>query len=61
MTFSHLLRAVRAPTGAGSPRALGIVDDLLLYVSPSDGTAVLANSKPKSNAKSIGPGGVKPH
>jgi len=50
-----------AATGSGSPRVLGLVDDLLLYVSPSDGTAVLANTKPKSNAKSIGPGGVKPH
>jgi len=51
-----------ATTGAGSPQGASIVGNLLLYVYPaSDGTAVLANTKPKSNAKTIGPGGAKPH
>jgi subtilase family serine protease len=49
-------------TGAGSPQGAGIVSDLLLYVYPAtDGTAVLANTKPKSNAKTGGASGVKPH
>lgn len=51
-----------AATGAGSPRGAGIVSDLLLNVYPaSDGTAVLANTKAKSNAKPVGPGKVKAH
>ena len=49
-------------TGAGSPQGAGIVSDLLLNVYPaSDGTAVLANTKAKSNAKAGGAGNVKPH
>ena len=50
-------------TGAGSPKGAGIVSDLLLNVYPAtDGTAVLANTKPKSNAKTVGPkSSVKPH
>ena len=50
-----------ATTGAGSPKASGLVDDLIRFVSPGDGTAVLASTKPKSNAKSVGPASVKPH
>jgi hypothetical protein len=51
-----------ATTGAGSPKGPGIVSDLLLYVYPAtDGTAVLANTKPKSNAKTGGAGSAKPH
>ncbi|SRR5579859_4213 len=49
-------------TGAGSPQGAGIVSDLLLNVYPdTDGTAVLANTKPKSNAKTGGAGSVKAH
>jgi subtilase family serine protease len=51
-----------ATTGAGSPKGASIVSDLLLYVYPAtDGTAVLANTKPKSNAKTVGQSSVKPH
>lgn len=50
-----------AATGAGSPKTPGIVDDLIQHVSPGDGTAVLANTKPKPNAKPVGPTGVTPH
>jgi hypothetical protein len=50
-----------ATTGARSPNASGIVDDLICFVSPGDGTAVLANTKPKPNAKTVGPTSVKPH
>jgi subtilase family serine protease len=49
-------------TGAGSPRGAGIVSDLLLNVYPAtDGTAVLANTKQKSNPKTGGRGSAKPH
>jgi subtilase family serine protease len=50
-----------AATGAGSPKTPGIVDQLLHYVSPGDTTAVLANTKPKPNAKPVGPSSVTPH
>lgn len=50
-----------AATGTGSPKTPGIVDQLLHYVSPGDATAVLANTKPKPNAKPVGPGSVTPH
>ena len=50
-----------AATGSGSPITPGIVDDLVRYVSPGDGTAVLANTKPKPNPKPVGPTNVTPH
>ena len=48
-------------TGSGSPIAPSIVSELLQHVSPGDGVAVLANTKPKQNAKPVGPTKVKPH
>jgi len=51
-----------ATTGAGSPQGASIVSNLLLYVYPAtDATAVLANTKPKANANTVGPRSVKPH
>jgi subtilase family serine protease len=50
-----------AATGSGSPIASSIVDNLVHFVSPGDGTAVLANTKPKSNPKPVGPTSVAPH
>jgi subtilase family serine protease len=51
-----------ATTGVGSPKGAGIVSELLLNVYPAtDGTAVLANTKPKANAKTVGSGKVKPN
>ncbi len=50
-----------AATGAGSPKTPSVVDDLIQHVSPGDGTAVLANTKPKPNAKPVGPTSVTPH
>jgi len=50
-----------APTGAGSPITPSIVDQLIQHVSPGDGTAVVANTKPKPNQKPAGTSKVSPH
>lgn len=50
-----------ATTGAGSPMASNLVDNLIRFRLPGDATAVLANSKPKSNAKPSTTSSVTPH
>jgi subtilase family serine protease len=50
-----------ATTGTGSPIALGLVDYLIRYVSPGDGVAAIATSKPKPHPKPIIPGNMDPH
>ena len=48
-------------TGSGSPNVSRLVDDLIKYVSPGDGVAVIATTKPKPHPKPIVPGSVSPH
>jgi subtilase family serine protease len=50
-----------ATTGLGSPMSDGLVSYLIQFVSPGDGTAAIAGSKPHSNAKPSAPGHVRPH
>jgi subtilase family serine protease len=51
-----------ATTGNGTPfSSTSLVDNLIKYVSPGDGVAVLANTKPKKHPKPIVPGSVDPH
>jgi subtilase family serine protease len=55
-----------ATTGTGSPIGMGqsgsgLVDMLVSYVSPGDGTAAIATTKPKPNPKAVGQGKVNPH
>ncbi len=48
-------------TGTGSPMNVGLVDNLIQYVSPGDGNAAVNNTKPKPNQKPIVPGHKDPH
>jgi subtilase family serine protease len=48
-------------TGAGSPISSSLVDNLIKYVSPGDGTAAVATTKPKPHPKPIVPGHMDPH
>ena len=48
-------------TGFGSPRVNGLVGDLIQFVSPGDGTAAIAGSKPHPQGNPSAPGHVKPH
>lgn len=53
-------------TGTGSPIAsapngAGLVDYLIKYVSPGDGVAAIATTKPKPHPKPIVPGHMEPH
>jgi subtilase family serine protease len=50
-----------ATTGTGSPISSSLVDDLIKYVSPGDGTSVIATTKPKPHPKPIIPGSMDPH
>lgn len=50
-----------ATTGIGSPIASSMVDYLIRYVSPGDGVAAVATTKPKPHPKPIVPGHVDPH
>jgi subtilase family serine protease len=50
-----------ATTGLGSPMSDGLVSYLIQFVSPGDGTAAIAGSKPHSNSKPSAPGKVRPH
>jgi subtilase family serine protease len=50
-----------AATGLGTPRTDQLVDYLIQFVSPGDGTAAIAGSKPHPNGKSSAPGQMKPH
>jgi subtilase family serine protease len=48
-------------TGNGSPIASSLVDNLIKYVSPGDGVAAIATTKPKPHQKPIVPGHMAPH
>jgi subtilase family serine protease len=50
-----------ATTGFGSPIDTSLVDYLINYVSPGDGVAAVATTKPKPHPKPIVPGHVDPH
>jgi subtilase family serine protease len=50
-----------ATTGFGSPIDTSLVDYLIRYVSPGDGVAAIATTKPKPHPKPIVPGAVNPH
>ena len=50
-----------ATTGLGSPTADQLVDYLIQFVSPGDGTSAIAESKPHAHGKPSAPGHVKPH
>jgi subtilase family serine protease len=50
-----------ATTGTGSPISTSLVDNLIKYVSPGDGTSVIATTKPKPHPKPIVPGSMDPH
>ncbi len=50
-----------APTGLGSPRTDQLVDYLIQFVSPGDGTAAIAGSKPHTRGNPSAPGQMKPH
>jgi subtilase family serine protease len=50
-----------AVTGLGSPVADQLVNYLIQFVSPGDGTAAIAGSKPKGGGKASAPGHVSPH
>jgi len=49
------------PTGLGSPSAGQVLNYLIQLVSPGDGTAAIAGSKPHTNGKASAPGQVRPH
>ena len=49
-----------ATTGNGTPIETSLVDYLIRYVSPGDGQAAIATSKPKPNPKPIVPGSKDP-
>lgn len=50
-----------AVTGLGSPRADGLVDYLIQFVSPADGSSAIAGSEPHGHGKPSKPGHAKPH
>lgn len=51
-----------AATGEGSPQSNQLVDYLLQFVSPGDGTSAIAGSKPHGGGQAASPNGkVKPH
>jgi subtilase family serine protease len=50
-----------ATTGFGSPIDTSLVDYLIRYVSPDDGLAAVATTKPKPHSKPIVPGAMNPH
>ena len=50
-----------ATTGLGSPKTDGLVGKLIQFVSPGDGTAAIAGSKPHPGGKPSAPGHMKPH
>jgi subtilase family serine protease len=50
-----------ATTGLGSPRTNQLVSYLIQFVSPGDGTAAVAGSKPHMKGNPSGPGQMKPH
>ena len=50
-----------ATTGLGSPTTDQLVDYLIQYVSPGDGIAAIAGSKPHTNGKPSVPGHMNPH
>jgi subtilase family serine protease len=50
-----------ATTGLGSPMANGVVGNLSQFVSPGDGTAAIAGSKPHPQGNPSAPGQMKPH
>lgn len=50
-----------ATTGLGSPVADQLVNYLIQFVSPGDGTAAVAGSKPHPAGNPSAPGRVKPH
>jgi subtilase family serine protease len=50
-----------ATTGLGSPIGPSLVDNLIKYVSPGDGNAAIATTKPKPHPKPIIPGRMDPH
>jgi subtilase family serine protease len=50
-----------ATTGTGSPIETSLMDYLIQYVSPGDGVAAIATTKPKPHPKPIVPGHVDPH
>ena len=50
-----------ATTGLGSPIGSSVVDYLIANVTPSDGQAAIATSKPKPHPKPIVPGHMNPH
>jgi subtilase family serine protease len=50
-----------ATTGLGSPTTDGLVNYLIQFVSPGDGNAAIAGSKPHSQGKPSAPGHQKPH
>jgi subtilase family serine protease len=50
-----------AATGLGSPVADQLVNYLILFVSPGDGTSAVAGSKPHPGGKQPPPGQMKPH
>lgn len=48
-------------TGLGSPSADQLVNNLIQFVSPGDGTAAIAGSKPHPQGNPSAPGHMKPH
>jgi subtilase family serine protease len=50
-----------ATTGLGSPRTNQLVSYLIQFVTPGDGTAAVAGSKPHMKSNPSGPGQMKPH
>ena len=50
-----------ATTGTGSPIASSLVDYLGQYVSPGDGVAAIATTKPKMHSEPIVTGRKNPH
>ena len=50
-----------ATTGLGSPTTDQLVNYLMQFVSPGDGTAAIAGSKPHPQGKPSAPGQMKPH
>ena len=50
-----------ATTGLGSPTTDQLANYLVQFVSPGDGTAAIAGSKPHTNGHPSAPGHMKPH